>query len=135
MLKRKQLFVFILLLAIAVTPMFATTMTEKSGKETLNLSYIKNAVNLIVGIFAGGYVLLKAALDIFHAVRNSSEDPNGLKKAIGGLILNIAILAGFMFVVNYVVGGMAKGLDGESINNLSAQQAFFMALTGTLVAI
>lgn len=129
MLKRKQLFVFILLLAIAVTPMFATTMTEKSGKETLNLSYIKNAVNLIVGIFAGGYVLLKAALDIFHAVRNSSEDPNGLKKAIGGLVLNIAILAGFMFVINYVLSGMTGADAGGS----EAQNSFFGALSGALV--
>ena len=129
MLKRKQLFVFILLLAIAVTPMFATTMETKSGEETLNLSYIKNAVNLIVGIFAGGYVLLKAALDIFHAVRNSSEDPNGLKKAIGGLVLNIAILAGFMFVINYVLSGMI----GDKANGSEAQNSFFGALSGALV--
>ena len=129
MLKRKQLFVFILLLAIAVTPMFATTMESKSGEETLNLSYIKNAVNLIVGIFAGGYVLLKAALDIFHAVRNSSEDPNGLKKAIGGLVLNIAILAGFMFVINYVLSGMT----GTDAGGSEAQNSFFGALSGALV--
>ena len=132
---KKKFFLFAMLFLAALTPMFAKTIGGTEDGTVLNLTFIQNAVNLIVGIFAGGYVLLKAALDIFHAVRNSSEDPNGLKKAIGGLILNIAILAGFMFVVNYVVGGMAEGLDGESINNLSAQQAFFMALTGALVVI
>lgn len=130
MLKRKQLFVFILLVAFVVTPMFAKNMTSDSNGATLDLSFITNAVNLIVGIFAGGYVLIKAALDIFHAVRNSSEDPNGLKKAIGGLVLNIAILAGFMFVLNYVLGNISvSNADGAN----KAQSEFFSTLSGALI--
>lgn len=131
--KRKQIFVLILLIAVVMSPMFATTMSATSGDYTLNLSWVKNAVNLIVGVFAGGYVLLKAALDIFHAVRNSSEDPNGLKKAIGGLVLNIAILAGFFFVLNYVLDKAGAetnvGKEGE------AQTNFFNALSGSLVMV
>ena len=92
-----------------------------------------NAVNLIVGIFAGGYCLLKAALDIFHAVRNSSEDQNGLKRAIGNFVLNAAILGGFMFVINYVFAGMTSVKDGTDIKDLTAQQVFFGALSGSLV--
>ncbi len=129
--KRKQIFVMILLIAVVMSPMFATTMTESSGNYKLDLSWIKSAVNLIVGIFAGGYVLLKAALDIFHAVRNSSEDPNGLKKAIGGLVLNIAILAGFMFVLNYVIGSVTVDTATEN----AAQGSFMKSLSGSLVTV
>ena len=131
--KKKKIFTVLLFAAAAVTPMFAQSI--KNGSESLDLSFVSNAVNLIVGIFAGGYVLLKAAMDIFHAVRNSSEDPNGLKKAIGSLILNIAVLGGFLFVVNYVFGGMAtKNLDLAS-ESTTAQDAFFSALTGALVSL
>lgn len=131
--KRKQIFVLILLIAVVMSPMFASEI--KNGTTTLNLAFVQRAVNLIVGVFAGGYVLLKAALDIFHAVRNSSEDPNGLKKAIGGLVLNIAILAAFLFVINYVFSGyVGNSIDLSSDTN-AAQNGFFGALTGSLVTV
>ena len=130
--KNKKIFVFVFMIALVVAPMFATTMTSESNNYSLDLGFIKQAVNLIVGIFAGGYVLLKAAMDIFHAVKNSAEDPNGLKKAIGGLVLNIAILAGFMFVINYVFGSMLSSSSGSTTTS-EEQQGFFGALTGALV--
>ena len=106
------------------------------------MSFVQNAVNLIVGIFAGGYCLLKAALDIFHAVRNSSEDQNGLKKAIGGFVLNAAILGGFMFVVNFVFGKMSTAEGGkisisadEAGSKSAASNAFFGTLSGALVSL
>ena len=133
----KVLIITVVVLAFSAPPVFSKSIQGVSGggKSTtysLDLSWIMNAVNLIVGVFAGSYVLLKAAMDIFHAVRNSSEDPNGLKKAIGGLVLNIAILAGFLFVINYVFSGMAK--DNLDISTATAQEAFFSALTGALVS-
>ena len=129
--KKKLLILAIVALAV-MAPAFSAS-TVKAGTSTLNLGFVKNAVNLIVGIFAGGFCLLKAALDIFHAVRNSSEDQNGLKKAIGGFVLNAAILGGFMFVINYVFGGMSDLKDGADITNMTAQQVFFGALSGALV--
>ena len=132
--KKVKVAVMLGLVFLAVgSPVFATTNVKVTNGTTIDLSFVKNAVNLIVGVFAGGYCLLKAALDIFHAVRNSSEDQNGLKKAIGNFVLNAAILGGFMFVINYVFGGMSELKDGADITDLSAQQVFFGALSGALV--
>ena len=130
--KKKVLILAIVAVAV-MAPVFATESVKNGTASTLNLAFVKNAVNLIVGIFAGGFCLLKAALDIFHAVRNSSEDQNGLKKAIGNFVLNAAILGGFMFVINYVFGGMSELKDGADITDLTAQQVFFGALSGALV--
>ena len=132
--KKKVLILAIVAVAV-MAPVFATTSVKNGTAATLNLAFVKNAVNLIVGIFAGGFCLLKAALDIFHAVRNSSEDQNGLKKAIGGFVLNAAILGGFMFVINYVfgtMGGVAK--DGD-ISKAEATEGFYGALSGALVSL
>ena len=134
--KKVKVAVMLGLVFLAVgSPAFATTNVKVTNGTTIDLSFVKNAVNLIVGVFAGGYCLLKAALDIFHAVRNSSEDQNGLKKAIGNFVLNAAILGGFMFVINYVFGGMSELKDGADITDLTAQQVFFGALSGALVPI
>ena len=111
----------------------AVAAGSTSTTYSLNFDYIYKAVDLIVGIFAGGYVLVKAAVDIFHAVRNSSEDPNGLKKAIGGLVLNIAILSSFYFVLNYVFASLTQAT--VNLSSDSATDAFFGALTGALVEI
>ena len=128
----RKMLVFGVVLMVVGSPLFATA-TVKVDETTLDLSFVLNAVNLIVGIFAGGYCLLKAALDIFHAVRNSSEDQNGLKRAIGNFVLNAGILGGFMFVINYVFAGMTDVKDGTDIKDLTAQQVFFGALSGALV--
>ena len=75
------------------SPAFATASVKvASGTSgtTIDLSFVKNAVNLIVGVFAGGFVL------------------------------NAAILGGFMFVINYVFGSMTgkdaggAGADGAA---------------------
>ena len=132
---KKKVLVLAIVAVAVMAPVFATTSVKNGSTSTLNLAFVKNAVNLIVGIFAGGYCLLKAALDIFHAVRNSSEDQNGLKKAIGGFVLNAAILGGFMFVINYVfgtMGGVAK--DGD-ISKAEATEGFYGALSGALVSV
>ena len=129
---KKKLLVLAIVAVAIMAPAFAQA-TVTGSTYALDLSFVQNAVNLIVGIFAGGYCLLKASLDIFHAVRNSSEDQNGLKKAIGGFVLNAAILGGFMFVINYVFAGMTSVKDGTDIKDLTAQQGFFGALSGALV--
>ena len=130
---RKKILILAIIAVAVMAPVFATTsLPATGGTESLNITFITNAVNLIVGVFAGGFCLLKAALDIFHAVRNSSEDPNGLKKAIGGFVLNAAILGGFMFVINYVFGKMA-GKDAGSTAATQASGDFFSALSGALV--
>lgn len=126
-------FLFVLLVfAVIASPLFAATVSETAGTTTykLDLSFIKNAVNLIVGIFAGGFVLAKAAMDIFGAVRHSDQDPNALKKAIGSLLLNVAILASFLFIVNYVFNGMVStGAESGSASD------FFSGLTGAFVSL
>ena len=135
--KKVKVAVMLGLVFLAVgSPAFATAsvkVASGTGGTTIDLSFVKNAVNLIVGVFAGGYCLLKAALDIFHAVRNSSEDPNGLKKAIGGFVLNVAILGGFMFVINYVFGSMT-GKDAGGAGAAGAAEDFFVALKGAIVS-
>ena len=131
--KKKLLILAIVALAV-MAPAFSAS-TIKAGTSTLNLGFVKNAVNLIVGIFAGGFCLLKAALDIFHAVRNSSEDQNGLKKAIGGFVLNAAILGGFMFVINYVFSSMSGLKADTDINSTTATEGFYGALSGALVSV
>ena len=130
--KKKVLILAIVAVAV-MAPVFATESVKNGTASTLNLAFVKNAVNLIVGIFAGGFCLLKAALDIFHAVRNSSEDQNGLKKAIGGFVLNAAILGGFMFVINYVFGAMGGVAKDADISKASATDGFYGALSGALV--
>ena len=130
--KKKVLILAIVAVAV-MAPVFATTSVKNGTAATLNLAFVKNAVNLIVGIFAGGFCLLKAALDIFHAVRNSSEDQNGLKKAIGGFVLNAAILGGFMFVINYVFGAMGGVAKDADISKAEATEGFYGALSGALV--
>ena len=132
--KKKLLILAIVALAV-MAPAFAVTSVKSGANETLNLTFVKNAVNLIVGIFAGGFCLLKAALDIFHAVRNSSEDQNGLKKAIGGFVLNAAILGGFMFVINYVFSSMSGLKADTDINSTTATEGFYGALSGALVSV
>ena len=129
---KKKIFTVVLVFLLIAGTLSAKEITTGSNETTLNLSFVYKAVNLIVGVFAGGYVLVKAAVDIFHAVRNSSEDPNGLKKAIGGLVLNIAILSSFLFIVNYVFGSFAKDI---SMASATAQEAFFAALTGVEVSV
>ena len=138
---KKKILVLAIVAVAIMAPVFAAG-TVQTGSEKLSLSFVQNAVNLIVGIFAGGYCLLKAALDIFHAVRNSSEDQNGLKKAIGGFVLNAAILGGFMFVVNFVFGKMSTAKDGtisisqdEAGSTSAASNAFFGTLSGALVSL
>ena len=125
------------LVLVVMAPMFAadTSLQGTAGNYKMNLTWIKAAVNLIVGIFAGGYVLVKAGLDIFHAVRNSSEDPNGLKKAIGGLVLNIAILGSFFFIINYVLSGVVSTSAAEVSKDTAAQTQFFDALSGAEVVL
>ena len=138
---KKKILVLAIVAVAIMAPAFAAGTIE-TGSEKLSLSFVQNAVNLIVGIFAGGYCLLKAALDIFHAVRNSSEDQNGLKKAIGGFVLNAAILGGFMFVVNFVFGKMSTAEGGkisisadEAGSKSAASNAFFGTLSGALVSL
>ena len=138
---KKKILVLAIVAVAIMAPAFAAGTIE-TGSEKLSLSFVQNAVNLIVGIFAGGYCLLKAALDIFHAVRNSSEDQNGLKKAIGGFVLNAAILGGFMFVVNFVFGKMSTAEGGkisisadEAGSSSAASNAFFGTLSGALVSL
>ena len=134
---KKKLLVLAIVAVAIMAPAFAQA-TVTGSKYALDLSFVQNAVNLIVGIFAGGYCLLKASLDIFHAVRNSSEDQNGLKKAIGGFVLNAAILGGFMFVINYVFGKIGEngslGEQGEG-QATGASGDFFNALSGAVVAL
>ena len=133
---KKKLLVLAIVAVAIMAPAFAQS-TVTGSEYALDLSFVQNAVNLIVGIFAGGYCLLKASLDIFHAVRNSSEDQNGLKKAIGGFVLNAAILGGFMFVINYVFGKIGEnaslGEQGEG-KATGASGDFFNALSGAVVA-
>ena len=132
--KKVKVAVMLGLVFLAVgSPVFATTNVKVTNGTTIDLSFVKNAVNLIVGVFAGGFCLLKAALDIFHAVRNSSEDQNGLKKAIGGFVLNAAILGGFMFVINYVFGAMGGVAKDGDISKAEATEGFYGALSGALV--
>ena len=132
---KKRLLILAIIAVAVMAPAFAVSSVKSGTSETLNLTFVKNAVNLIVGIFAGGFCLLKAALDIFHAVRNSSEDQNGLKKAIGGFVLNAAILGGFMFVINYVFGAMGGIANDADINTATATEGFYGALSGALVSI
>lgn len=133
--KKIKVMVMLGLVFIAAgAPAFATTSVKVEG-ASIDLSFVQNAVNLIVGVFAGGYCLLKAALDIFHAVRNSAEDQNALKRAIGNFVMNAAILGGFMFVINYVFAGMSSVKDGDNIKDMTAQEVFFGALSGALVPI
>ena len=128
----KKLLTLAIVAVVVMAPAFAgVSQTPTGASASLSLAFIKNAVNLIVGVFAGGFCLLKAALDIFHAVRNSSEDPNGLKKAIGGFVLNAAILGGFMFVMNYVFDSMTGKDSGAPATG--ASEDFFIALKGALV--
>ena len=134
---KKKLLVLAIVAVAIMAPAFAQA-TVTGSEYSLDLSFVQNAVNLIVGIFAGGYCLLKAALDIFHAVRNSSEDQNGLKKAIGGFVLNAAILGGFMFVINYVFGKIGENASLEEQGEGKATGAsgdFFNALSGAVVAL
>ena len=132
---KKKLLILAIVAVAVMAPAFAVSSVKSGTSETLNLTFVKNAVNLIVGIFAGGFCLLKAALDIFHAVRNSSEDQNGLKKAIGGFVLNAAILGGFMFVINYVFSSMGGIANNADINTATATEGFYGALSGALVSI
>ena len=132
---KKKLLILAIVAVAVMAPAFAVSSVKSGTSETLNLTFVKNAVNLIVGIFAGGFCLLKASLDIFHAVRNSSEDQNGLKKAIGGFVLNAAILGGFMFVINYVFGAMGGIANDADINTATATEGFYGALSGALVSI
>lgn len=126
---KKKIFTAVLFFLLAAVTLHAKEIAS-SESAVLNLSFVYKTVNLIVGIFAGGYVLVKAAVDIFHAIKNSSEDPNGLKKAIGGLVLNVAVLSSFLFIINYVFGSFAKDVNMETA---TAQDAFFAALAGALV--
>ena len=129
----KKLLTLAIVAVVVMAPAFAgVSQTPTGASASLSLAFIKNAVNLIVGVFAGGFCLLKAALDIFHAVRNSSEDQNGLKKAIGGFVLNAAILGGFMFVMNYVFDSMTGKDSGAPATG--ASEDFFIALKGALVS-
>ena len=129
----KKLLTLAIVAVVVMAPAFAgVSQTPTGASASLSLAFIKNAVNLIVGVFAGGFCLLKASLDIFHAVRNSSEDPNGLKKAIGGFVLNAAILGGFMFVMNYVFDSMTGKDSGAPATG--ASEDFFIALKGALVS-
>ena len=132
---KKKILILAIVAVAVMAPVFATESVKNGTASTLNLAFVKNAVNLIVGIFAGGFCLLKAALDIFHAVRNSSEDQNGLKKAIGGFVLNAAILGGFMFVINYVFGAMGGVAKDADISKASATDGFYGALSGALVSV
>lgn len=132
---KKKLLTFAIVAVAIMVPVFSATTVEASG-QTLDLSFVQNAVNLIVGIFAGGYCILKAALDIFHAVRNASEDQNAIKKAIGGFVLNAAILGGFMFVINFVFGRMSTASSGTLTmgeNSSDVSSNFFGTLSGALV--
>lgn len=126
---KKKIFTAVLFFLLAAVTLHAKEIAS-SESTVLNLSFVYKTVNLIVGIFAGGYVLVKAAVDIFHAIKNSSEDPNGLKKAIGGLVLNVAVLSSFLFIINYVFGSFAKDVNMETA---TAQDTFFAALAGALV--
>lgn len=132
---KKKLLTFAIVAVAIMVPVFSATTVEANG-QTLDLTFVQNAVNLIVGIFAGGYCILKAALDIFHAVRNASEDQNAIKKAIGGFVLNAAILGGFMFVINFVFGRMSTASSGTLTmgeNSSDVSSNFFGTLSGALV--
>lgn len=132
---KKKIFVFVLMIALCASPMFAGKITATKGvggtDATLDLTFIVNAVNLIVGIVAGGYVLLKAALDMFHAVRNSDQDPNGIKKVIASLALNVIFLGGFLFLVNTIFKGYI-GTDTQAAT-ATGNASFFSGLAGALV--
>ena len=145
------------MLALAAVSLSAKTLSATAGDYTLDLSWLKTGVNLFVGLLGGATVLFKTGLDLYHAVRNLSDDPNGIKKVIGRFIISAIALGGFMFAVNFVFGsaGSAANLSQtlsdptQANNNLQNRQqaiqtltssttqniSFYNALTGALVTL
>ena len=128
--------IMVTLLLFMTFPVFAiTTLSSGEGNlgTILDLGYIQKMVNLIIGIFAGGFLLIKLALDIFHAVRNSSEDPSAIQRAIGNFAVNVVMIGSFVFVINYVLAGMSSVEEGADMGELEAKELFFAVLSGALV--
>ncbi len=131
----------VLCLVLAVmAPMFAKTMSATGGEYKLDLSWIKTAVNLFVGLIGGGLTLVKTAIDIVHAVNNLAEDPNGIKKVIGRFVIVAIALGGFLFAINFVLGdaGGAAAADGAVAATTATgteNSSFYQALTGALVSL
>ena len=140
MVNKKRLFMVMCLVLMVMAPMFASNMSETAGGYTLDLSWLKTGVNLFVGLLGGGTLLFKTGLDIYHAVNNLSEDPNGIKKVVGRFLVCAIALGGFLFAVNFVLagaGGTTSG-SGDAVTvtaDPKQNSAFYNALTGALVTL
>ncbi len=151
--RKKRFITVICILALAAFSVSAKTLTATSGEYKLDLSWIKTAVNLFVGLIGGGLTLVKTAVDLVHAVNNLAEDPNGIKKVIGRLVIIAIALGGFLFAINFVFGSIGSTgdlsltLSDPTQANLQNRQqgvqtlkdstsqniSFYGALTGAIV--
>lgn len=105
--KKRFLLVSFLVLA-AMVPVFAAEAgwedLQLSG--TLDLSFIAAAIKLIVGVFGGGFCLIKFALDLFEAIKDAGQNSQGIKRAIVQLLVHAAILITFFFIIGFVFNRM-----------------------------
>lgn len=127
-----------LLLVACMAPMFAGKIEASGigGDNKIDLSFVVNIVNFIVGGVAGGLVLVKSGVDMFQAFRNQDQDPHGVKKVLMNLVLNVVFLGGFLVMVNVIFKGyITGGTGGAAATATNTNAAFFSGLQGAVANI
>ena len=125
---KKRFFVIAMLLVAMVTPLFAAaTGTTGAGSTDDGMDFIQTVFGkvlvFVIGILGGGFLLVKGGIDVFHAVRTQSDDPNAMRKAVIQLIFGVIFLGGYLLIATYVLPSSVGSGDSASnvfLQNISA---------------
>lgn len=123
---KKRFFVIAILLIAMVTPVFAANADKITGDkaEDFLTGVFGRVLMFTVGILGGGFLLVKGGIDIFHAIRTQSDDPNAMRKAVIQLVFGIIFLGGYLLVARFVIpdGSTGAGTTGtflSTVNNVA----------------
>ncbi len=120
---KKRFFVIAILLVAMVAPIFAATGGDikTDTAENFLTGIFGRVLMFTVGILGGGFLLVKGGIDIFHAIRTQSDDPNAMRKAVIQLVFGIIFLGGYLLVAQYVIpeNTSATGTTGTFLSTVN----------------
>lgn len=130
---KKRFFVIAMLLVAMVAPIFAATGgdVQTDTAENFLTGIFGRVLMFTVGILGGGFLLVKGGIDIFHAIRTQSDDPNAMRKAVIQLVFGIIFLGGYLLVAQYVIpsgSNSASTTTGTFLNTVNGVAAALVNL-------
>lgn len=129
----KKIAVVLLVLSVIICPVFSADVdgnvsdSTLGGSSGIDLAIISRALTLILGVVGGGFVTVKFAMDLVHALMMQEQDPAGVRKCLIRFILAVFLIAGFFVFRSFIIG--TSGNRAASSKTDNTQQVFIQVLS------